>query len=369
MKRYIISGLPPNIGGTGVFFSYLISINDTHRVIYKKHKYFSNPISTFSYIFNIIYRKLQIHNFLYCLKLVVIQNSEIILLHPQTIGYRLFIRLLRKNKVVKWYILDNSYFCIRSYNFNPKTEDECLKCLGYLNPELYCIPYPVNYKKEVLLKYLKEIKSLSGKIYFYLQNEKQEELVKLHFGSSVNTLVVGMRINGFNDSNLKNINRTKKLAIYHGGLSLEKGIKYVIRLFNQLDNYTLVIPYSKNQVEGYYKEPFPENIVFKKMTWNTGLKEYVEKASIVFCPSIWSAPIEGALVKSLFYNANVAVIDTEFGFQKEIPKKHIIRLTGKIEFDLVILLENFNKSIQQRVETFNWIKEFIHKSKIEKMLE
>lgn len=43
--------------------------------------------------------------------------------------------------------MDNSFFCIKSYNIHPITNHECLQCIGGKNPHDLCEPFPSRIKK------------------------------------------------------------------------------------------------------------------------------------------------------------------------------------------------------------------------------
>jgi hypothetical protein len=62
------------------------------------------------------------------------------------------------------------------------------------------------------------------------------------------------------------------------------------------------------------------------MTWETGLGSAVRDASLVINPSLWSAPIEGALVKSIVYARRTAVVDTASSWSAELPPGLVLRL-------------------------------------------
>jgi glycosyltransferase involved in cell wall biosynthesis len=49
------------------------------------------------------------------------------------------------------------------------------------------------------------------------------------------------------------------------------------------------------------------------------LAEQVQLADIVLCPSSWSAPVEGAVLKSLAHNGLVGLYVHETSFASEIP--------------------------------------------------
>ena len=62
------------------------------------------------------------------------------------------------------------------------------------------------------------------------------------------------------------------------------------------------------------------------MTWETGLEAAVRAAPLVLVPSLWSAPVEGALIKSIAAGRAVAVVDNESAFSHELPMGLVSRL-------------------------------------------
>ena len=78
------------------------------------------------------------------------------------------------------------------------------------------------------------------------------------------------------------------------------------------------------------------------MTWESGLQDYVVNAKVVIHPSQWSAPIEGALIKSAKLNSNVATVSTLFGYEAEANTiRNHIRLSpdphrGALQLDIAI---------------------------------
>ncbi len=73
------------------------------------------------------------------------------------------------------------------------------------------------------------------------------------------------------------------------------------------------------------------------MRWETGLKEAICKCKIVINPSLWSSPVEGALLKSIKNNGCVAVVPVDCSFQKEISPDVVIHLEGNISESVNIL--------------------------------
>ena len=90
----------------------------------------------------------------------------------------------------------------------------------------------------------------------------------------------------------------------------------------------------------------PDNIDCIDITWGTGLKEYVRCADLVMNPSLWSAPIEGALVKSASYNKVVATVQSKYGFESEVKEiKNHIRLSNDIEIAAKQLADYLSKQM------------------------
>ena len=192
MKKYLISGIPPSESGVG-YLMYLIeklALDNSFQVIYPKYsnislrKLLANPIKLVYEVYKRFKCKV-----LFKQDINTIKNSEIILIHPQTIGFNEFLSLIQTNTIIKWYVMDNSFFCIESYNvLNGK---ECINCLNDLdNCNSQCKPFPINYNKRVNLEYLKVLKKYASKILFYAQNSMQERLLKEFYGENINVRVL-----------------------------------------------------------------------------------------------------------------------------------------------------------------------------------
>jgi len=357
MKKYLISGIPPSDGGVGYLMERLVKIASFYNYenIYPRYINHSlmqlrNPFKIFREILN---RKQSNKQFIN--KLNKIKQSEVILIHPQSIGYKNFLKLIKNNTIIKVYIMDNSFFCIKSYN--SLHNHECLKCIHNLTDcDSSCTPFPYKYKKEQNIEYLKSYKQYAKNIHFFAQNKSQADLLKIHFGSNTNVKIIGMKTGEI----FKPYHKNKTLEydiVFHGGNREAKGINYILELMKNLSEYTILIPYNKEDVN--YNEKYHQHIVFKSMNWNTGLKEAVINARLVINPSIWSAPVEGALLKSIYYNGNVAVLSSQYGFINDIPDKCLIRLTSDIEKS-ALLIKNFldtNDNIEN--ESKNWLKIFL----------
>ena len=361
MKKYLISGIPPSKSGVG-YLMYLLeklAYSNSFEVIYPMHtnrslrKLLLNPIK----LVYEIYCRYKSKN-LFIQKLDSIQNSEIILIHPQTVGFNKFLSLIDKNKIVKWYVMDNSFFCIESYNV--LDGKECINCLKNLSScDSRCKSFPVHYYKRENLEYLKVLKKHASKIFFYAQNSMQERLLKEFYGENIKVEIIGMKTDELNmDKDLKNSKQYD--IVFHGANHEAKGIYYTIELAKYLKDYTIFIPENRESIK--YDGIFPSNIVFESVSWNTGLKELVINAKLVLNPSVWSAPVEGALIKSIYYNGNVAVPITQYGFVNDIPYDCLLRLTNDIQestkvIDSFLLSRN---SFKKKSQT--WLEDFLNKS-------
>ncbi len=328
--KYLISGIGPGASGVGRLMRVLVPEYEKkgYRIIYRREpksvKSLIKGKRYFSAFMEFFRRLLDYH--LFRLKTFVIKESEVVFLHPQTAGFDTLLRLSRSNKV-SLYVMDNSFFCIQSYNTHPSSNKECLNCLGNINPHELCRPYPVRMEVARSLGYLGELKKMSSLIDFYAQNELQKSLLEKHFGGAVNVSVIGMDTGELHGEDVeKNSSQSKCYDfVFHGASIIPKGILFVVELAERLPEYNFLIPDDKGNVVSILGRTVPDNIDFMAVSWESGLKELVVNARIVLNPSMWSAPIEGALIKSAAFNENVATVATMYGYEKEadIIKNHI----------------------------------------------
>jgi CDP-paratose 2-epimerase len=129
-KKYLVSGIGISSFGVGRFIKHLDYLNDG-TVFIIKWKYIEairinkrNKKFLKLFFYSILQSILIVK---FYLLLFVIKNKEIIIIHPQTIGWKLTLRLIKRNKI-KWYLIDNSFFCLKSYNYRSKV-GECLDCI------------------------------------------------------------------------------------------------------------------------------------------------------------------------------------------------------------------------------------------------
>ena len=104
------------------------------------------------------------------------------------------------------------------------------------------------------------------------------------------------------------------------------------------------------------------NVTFFDCTWETGLKEAVANARVVVNPSLWSAPIEGAFLKSVAFNGNVAVVESKFGFSSEqMFNKFTLQLPANPQKAAGLLEEHLDNNKQYQVKAHRWLDNFNHK--------
>ena len=75
-------------------------------------------------------------------------------------------------------------------------------------------------------------------------------------------------------------------------------------------------------------------------------KEFIDimkTSKIIICPSVWTYPVESAVIKSLLLKKGVAIISNHHSFSDTIPHNCIIKLTGNIKEDIIILSEEKKK--------------------------
>ncbi len=322
MPGYLISGLPPGERGVGRFLSRL-----TREAAQAGWKVICRPERTTGGSAWYALRLLGFH-----IRLRTIRGTDLVIVHPQSLRWRTFFRLASVNRLAL-FVVDNSFFCIQSYNYRGQEWMECLDCLGDVGKcHASCSPFPVFYSREENLSYLHQLSRLAAGIRFFAQNPSQAALLRKHFGPGIEILVVGMITDEFMEEPLSGKGSGGYDVVFHGALDAAKGAAYAMALARHLPELEFLIPGREEEgVRIAGREDLPKNVTFKEMTWETGLKKAVEKCRMVLCPSLWSAPIEGALVKSIIHNGRVAVFRSEYGYQADLPEDLLVRLDDDLK--------------------------------------
>lgn len=331
MKKFLISGIEPNDSGVGRLMSVLAPAYKEmgYSIIHPSRT--AKPIKDLSfhhgYISIIREVSLRILVRLYFdLRCLFVFNADVIYIHPQTAGYYKLIYLSLFNRI-SLYTMDSSFFCILSYNTHPDTRNECLHCLSNIDP-LPCCQLPGLFATQLRIYYLRILKFRSDSMSFLTQNFLQQKLVKAHFGPKVDSSIIGMPAESLTYVDILTIPTAfsnQYDLVFHGASKIPKGIIFFIELSILMPNHSFLIPDSLSNVKKIFSAELPPNLYCIPMTWETGLREHVHLAKIVLNPSVWSAPIEGALVKSATYNKNVATIKSQYGYESEIDfiRNHI----------------------------------------------
>jgi hypothetical protein len=270
---------------------------------------------------------------------------------------------------------------VKSYNHIEKSLKPCFLCLGgnYEYAKINnCKPFPKRYRLNTNVQFLEILQKSSNKITFLVQNSSQGDLVKKHFGKEVRVFKIGMFATDFtgNSINLDNqVEVDEKYNfdfVYHGAVSEVKGLLYTLNIASRLNQFSFLIPAPYEKCKKIIdKESFEnklQNVTFLDLSWGTGLKEYVINSKVVLCPSLWSAPIEGALIKSFIFNGVVALVPAKYSFVNDLPENIYCTLDvnslDKTADKLRELIENETYRSYLRVEAQNWIKSFLNDNKL-----
>ena len=120
MKKIIISGLSPGQGGVGNYMSYLIKKFPDTKFIYPKR--IDTSFKFLNKVFN--YFTLQTLPF----RILLINKKDVLILAQQYLSIKSMKHLIINNEP-SIYFMDNSFFCVKSYNYLSSNKGECFSCL------------------------------------------------------------------------------------------------------------------------------------------------------------------------------------------------------------------------------------------------
>jgi hypothetical protein len=346
-QRILLAGLPPDSSGTGRFLEALIP------VALERGFSLVHPILGGRFGFG---EKVRLSG---------IRNSELLILHPQTIGWPLVAHLLEAGNRVSMYVLDNSFFCIRSYNYREDSVNECLDCVGDLSRCHHsCQPFPAGVSKCETLQSMKSLQDHAARMNFFCQSEVQRRLVLKHFGSVASAHVVGMKTAEL----VSLVTQPAFDIVYHAEELAAKGFWYTIELAQNVPELRILIPSSREAIERTFgAHGWPTNVIFRALRWESGLAEAVRRCGLVLCPSLWSAAVEGALLKSLYENGSVAVVESEFGFSSEMPPEIVLTLSRSPSMAATQLREYW--PTLRRARGQRWTTQYLNSVQLEKMFD
>lgn len=253
--------------------------------------------------------------------------AEVVLMHPQTLGFPLFREVVESRRRTWLYVLDAYVFCRRSYNCLPGESLPCLRCLGNdgsaaglhgCRDSFRAGPFPEHFPGWVA----------AGRLGLIAQCASQAALLRRHFGPSALILVVPLCVPDVTPPSGAAPHLHRPLAVYHGSPEPAKGILHAVALARLLPDWDHLIPCKPGEYLHHFPDQtdMPPNLRFTPMSWSSGLAEAVERATAVLCPSSWSAPVEGAVLKSLARNGQVVLFPHDSSFASEIPPEARIDL-------------------------------------------
>lgn len=246
--------------------------------------------------------------------------DRLILVHPQTLGLEWCERVLGERSGNTWlYLMDSSFFCVRSYNYVPGEDTACLRCIGggfESARELGCESFPVKASNELrfrerLLQWVQE-----QRVGLLVQSESHALLARKHFGEHALISVVGLWCADWDlsvGSEMSSAGGSRPHdVVFHGVNHPAKGSHFAFEVARRLSHRTFLFPFAKLDAPSEFASL--RNCSFVPMRWESGLKQAVESAPVTLVPSLWSAPVEGALIKSLIHGQVVAIANERSGF-------------------------------------------------------
>ena len=372
-KRFLVSGVGFSQGGVGRLMEKLgpEAKSRGYTVLSRRMISISQLIRQkkfFQLFYELILRLASLIVFKF--RTLFVKGDVVLILHPQSIGYKTFIRLIKNNSVYL-YVMDSSFFCMMSYNYNEETNSECLRCVGNSrNSMTGCKSWPALVRKKSAINYLDNLLKYSGEIVFLAQTGLQKNLLKEHFGADIDCRVVGMEPGDLSNSAVvdldeKAVEPIKYDLVYHGSLHPAKGLFYFLQLSSLLPKLKIFIPVSKSAATSTFGCTAElAHVVFDECTWETGLKDAVQKSKLVINPSLWSAPVEGAFLKSLAHNGNVAVVESRFGFAQELAKKDLVLTLSNDPLEAARVIDDYlERGVNNREKAIKWLRGFYETNK------
>lgn len=261
-----------------------------------------------------------------------------ILFHPQMIGVEQTLELIglrhESGRKTQIYLLDNVFFCRRSYNHIDTEVKTCLRCVGPGShthaDEMKCLAWPkVSPMVNAFAQRLWELNA-DGALTFFAQTETQADLARQHFGADADVRLVGLwcedwneHFSTFESQDVKTSSTTEFEIVYHGSRDMAKGLGWTLSVAAVLPNLKFLIPLDRGEANF----TAPPNVTVKTMRWSEGLFDAIKGAKLTLVPSLWSAPCEGALIKSILTARATAVVRADAAFSGEIPDDVLLKLS------------------------------------------
>lgn len=347
--NFIVTMIAPSRGGAGDYLEEVRNQFEDFLLISPINLKFSNElVNTVFIVFQRIILK-----FIILLLLPFIKLDKLIVYHPQTLGYWFSSYLIKNASSIFYFVLDSSIFCIKSYNH--RNNIVCTHCIDKISPFADCNFFPRNNSIKRFMQHREVINLELHKIEFVVQTDGYKNIVKSVFGQTARIRLLKMKFPSIKRNNFQSSEK-KYDFVFHGNNLDAKGSSYALNMAKSFSCNKFFFP--------FHIDSKKKNIVSKPLSWDKGLKQVISKSKISLCPSIWSAPVEGAIIKTMLLKVPVAIHVNEYSASNTLfPKDSFIPLTGNIYEDLIILQDYLNddeKLLGVSNKAFEWVNDYIN---------
>jgi hypothetical protein len=254
-------------------------------------------------------------------------SVPLLLLHPQALGFDPMLDLVEaRTRPATLFLLDSSFFCVASYNHVQGENGACVRCAGgnFAAAQAFgcrAAPWPVPFGASTLERLRPIVRA--GKLRLLAQTPAQAELAQRHFGLDRLPEVVGLWTSEFDalldvralpQSDRRGDGGSGYDVVFHGDNLAAKGAHWLMSAALASPGLRFLFPFRKPVQVGA-----PPNCAFVPMRWSSGLEKAVRTSFITAVPSLWSAAVEGALIKSLVLAPRVAVAENASAFAATLP--------------------------------------------------
>jgi len=350
VNQLFVSLIPTKYGGAGDYLEEILKNYYEYKKFIIPNFFMKIWILNRVYVFFFRY----FYKFFLKLFLKVFSVNKLVIFHQQSIGYNLTTSLILNSNDIEFYILDSNFFCKKSYNeYNSKT---CFKCFENFDPYDDCIHQPYEANDLDYIKFINTLRDQEKKITFLVQTQGYKKILINKFPLA-KVKKLKMKHDRLIYDNIESFD-SKNFSydfFFHAHITTPKGLKYFFRLAKKMHNKKFFLPSNKNFIG------LSLNIIVKNISWGKTFVEEIKKTKIILCPSIWTYPVESALIKSMLLKKAVAIIDVKNSFSEEIPNNCVIKLTGDIENDSAILKSFLNEKKYLKIanNAFNWATNYL----------
>jgi len=302
-----------------------------------------------------------------------IGSQRMLVLHPQEIGTRWLTEVIRRRGLsglkTELFVLDASFFCVRSYNHVSGEPGPCRRCLDEgleAARRLGCRPFPIRDRWALVFGETLQRQALLGQVVFWTQTAGHASLVRQYAGSGVSVRPIGLWTDDFDDLDTPPPEAVPLAdVVYHGTWLDAKGGPWALRLAEAMPERRFLFPCPRPR-----NDVVPSNAIFETMSWDTGLAAQVRCAPLTVVPSLWTAPIEAALVKSIAHAPATAVISFPDSFAAALPAGLVLHLPPGPREAADVLRRHGDWTVDPHLRRA-WVREFTdwNRGLLQKLLE